>query len=55
MGKIQNEKILDRTFLVWLYTIDLSNAFDSIWHLAVFHQLIALDFPLSFVVYNRFF
>jgi len=53
-GKIPNEKISDRTVLVWSYTTDLSNAFDSIWHSALFHQVIALDFPLSFVVFNAF-
>jgi len=37
--------------LALLHTTDLSNAFDSIWHSALFHQLIALDFPLSYVVY----
>jgi len=37
--------------LVWLHTTDLSNAFNPIWHSAFFHQLIALNFPLSFVVY----
>jgi len=34
--------------LAWLHTTGLTNAFDSIWHSALFHQLIALDFPLSF-------
>jgi len=37
--------------LAWLHTTELSIAFDSIWHSALIHQLIALDFPLSFVVY----
>jgi len=38
--------------LVWLHTIDLSNAFDSIWHSALFHQLIVLDFPLVVYIYS---
>jgi len=37
--------------LAWLHTTDLSNAFDSIWHSALFCQLIVLGLSLSFVVY----
>jgi len=45
------KKFSDCTVLAWLQTLDLSNAFDLIWYSAFFHQLIALDFPRSFVVY----
>jgi len=55
LGKIPNEKIPDCTILVWSYTTNLFNAFNSIWHSALFHQLIALDFLLSFVIYIHFF
>jgi len=41
--------------LVWEYTTDLSSGFDSIWYTALFHQLIALDYPLSLVVHIHFF
>jgi len=55
LGKDSKRKIPDRIILVWSYTTDLSNAFDSIWHSALFHQVIALDFPHFFVVYKCFF
>jgi len=53
--KDSKRKNSDRTVLVWSYTTGLSNAFDSILGSALFHQLIALDFPLSVVVYEYFF
>jgi len=49
LGRILKEKIPDCTVLAWLHTTDLSNTFGT--HAALFHQLIALDFPISFVVY----
>jgi len=47
----QTEKIPDQTVLIWLHNTDLFNAFNSIWYSALLHQLIALDFPLSFFIY----
>ena len=48
----QKKKPPDRTILA---SVDLSKAFDSVWHSALFHKLLSLKLPPCFILWVRSF